>query len=90
MILFIQEHRKCFLFWNKGDYMTKVKDFFSDMKLEVKRIRWCKGKELLKNVIVTILTIVFFALFFMAIQYIVALVKMIDFKSIVNAISDWF
>lgn len=70
--------------------MTKVKDFFSDMKLEVKRIRWCKGKELLKNVIVTILTIVFFALFFMAIQYIVALVKMIDFKSIVNAISDWF
>ena len=70
--------------------MSKIKDFFSDMKTEAKRIRWCKGKELFKNVIVTIFTIVFFALFFMAIQYIIALVKMIDFKSIVNAISDWF
>ena len=70
--------------------MTKVKDFFSDMKSEAKRIRWCKGKELLKNVLVTIFTIVFFALFFMAIQYLIALIKMIDFKSIINAISDWF
>ena len=34
--------------------MTKVKDFFSDMKAEAKRIRWCKGKELLKNVAVTV------------------------------------
>ena len=70
--------------------MTKVKDFFSDMRAEAKRIRWCKGKALWKNVLITLLTIIFFALFFMAIQYIVALVKMIDFKSIVNAISDWF
>ena len=70
--------------------MTKVKDFFSDMKAEAKRIRWCKGKELLKNVMVTIFTIVFFALFFMAIQYFIALVKMIDFKSIIRTVSDWF
>ena len=70
--------------------MTKVKDLFLDMKTEAKRIRWCKGKELFKNVIVTIFTIVFFALFFIGIQYLIALVKMIDFKSIVNAISDWF
>jgi len=70
--------------------MTKVKDLFLDMKTEVKRIRWCKGKELLKNVIVTIFTIVFFALFFMAIQYLITLVKMIDFKSIINSIRDLF
>ena len=70
--------------------MTKVKDFFSDMKAEAKRIRWCKGKELWKNVLITLLTIIFFALFFMAIQYIIVLIKMIDFKSIINTIKDWF
>ena len=70
--------------------MEKVKDFFSDMKSEIKRIRWCKGKELWKNGLVTICTILFFALFFMLIQYIIVLIKMIDFKSIVDAIKGWF
>ena len=70
--------------------MTKVKDFFSDMKAEAKRIRWCKGKALWKNVLITLLTIIFFALFFMLIQYIIVLIKMIDFKSIINTIKDWF
>ena len=70
--------------------MEKIKDFFSDMKAEVKRIRWCKGKELWKNVVITILTVVFFALFFMLIQYIIVLVGMIDFKSIAHTISGWF
>ena len=70
--------------------MTKVKDFFSDMKAEAKRIRWCKGKALWKNVLITLLTIIFFALFFMAIQYIIVLIKMIDFSSIVETIKGWF
>lgn len=70
--------------------MEKIKDFFLDMKTEAKRIRWCKGKELWRNVLITILTIVFFALFFMLIQAIVALVGMIDFKSIAKTISEWF
>ena len=70
--------------------MEIVRDFFSDMKSEIKRIRWCKGKELWKNVLVTIATIIFFALFFMLIQYIIVLVKMIDFKSIVDTIKGWF
>ena len=70
--------------------MEKIKDFFSDMKAEVKRIRWCKGKELWKNVGITVLTIIFFALFFMLIQYIIVLIGMIDFKSIIHTISGWF
>ncbi len=70
--------------------MEKIKDFFSDMKSEIKRIRWSKGKDLWKNVLVTIITIVFFALFFMLIQYIIVLVKMIDFHSIVETIKGWF
>lgn len=70
--------------------MEKIKDFFSDMKSEIKRIRWNKGKDLWKNVLVTLITIVFFALFFMLIQYIIVLVKMIDFHSIVETIKGWF
>ena len=49
MLIFSQEStKKCFLFWNKGEFMEKIKDFFSDMKSEAKRIRWCKGKDLWK------------------------------------------
>ncbi len=70
--------------------MEKIKDFFSDMKAEAKRIRWCKGKELWKNVLITVLTVAFFALFFMLIQYIIVLIGMIDFKSIIHTISGWF
>ncbi len=91
MLIFTQEGtKKCFLFWNKGDFMEKIKDLFSDMKSEVKRIRWCKGKELWKNVLITVVTITFFALFFIAIQYIIVLIGMIDFKSIIKTISEWF
>ena len=70
--------------------MEKIKDFFSDMKSEIKRIRWNKGKDLWKNVLVTLITIVFFALFFMLIQYIIVLIKMIDFKSIIESVKEWF
>ena len=87
----MQKHEKSvFYFEIKGEIMEKVKDFFSDMKSEIKRIRWSKGKDLWKNVLVTIITILFFALFFMLIQYIIVLIKMIDFHSIVETIKEWF
>ena len=91
MINYMQKHEKgVFYFEIKGEIMEKVKDFFSDMKSEIKRIRWCKGKDLWKNVVITIITILFFALFFMLIQYIIVLIKMIDFKSIIETIKEWF
>ena len=58
------------------------------MKKELDRIRWCKGKELLKNAIVTIVFIIFFALFFVAVEYIVTLINKIDFSDIVERIND--
>ena len=70
--------------------MEKVKDFFSDMKSEIKRIRWCKGKDLWKNVLITIVTIIFFALFFMLIEFVVTSIMRIDFKSIIDSIKNWF
>ena len=68
--------------------MSKIKKFISDMKKELAKIRWCTGKNLLKNVIVTILFIIFFAILFVLIEYIVSLIKMIDFSSLIEKIND--
>ena len=70
--------------------MEKVRKLISDMKKELDRIRWCKGKELVKNAIVTIIFVIFFALFFTAIEYLVTLIMRIDFSSIVEKIGDLF
>ena len=70
--------------------MKKIKKFISDMKKELDRIRWCKGKELIKNAIVTIVFIIFFAIFFTLIEYIVTLIMRIDFSNIAERISDIF
>ena len=67
--------------------MGKIRDFFSDMKVEFKRIRWCKGKELWSNVLITILFFLFFAIFFVIIQYLIAGVSSIDFSSIIDRIT---
>ena len=70
--------------------MGKIKEFFSDMKKEVKRIRWCKGKELFRDVMITLLFILFFAVFFVLLQYLIAGIESVDFKSITEKISDIF
>lgn len=70
--------------------MSKIKEFISDMKKELNRIKWCKGKELLKNVIVTLMFVIFFAIFFVVIEYIISLIKMIDFEAIIERIMDLF
>lgn len=70
--------------------MSKIKKFISDMKKELDRIRWCKGKELVKNAVVTIVFIIFFALFFTLIEYVVSMIMKIDFKSLIEGIADLF
>lgn len=68
--------------------MSKIKEFISDMKKELDRIRWCKGKELVKNIIVTLIFILFFALFFVVIEYVISILRTIDFESIIERIND--
>lgn len=70
--------------------MGKIREFFSDMKKEVKRIRWCKGKELWNNIVITITFILFFAIFFVLIQYAVAGLESIDYSSLYERITDLF
>lgn len=68
--------------------MKKIKEFFSDMKKEVKRIRWRKGKDLLHDVVVTLLFILFFSIFFVVVQFIITTISHIDVSSIIERISD--
>ncbi len=68
--------------------MKKIKEFFSDMKKEIKRIRWRKGKDLLHDVVVTLLFILFFSIFFVVIQFIITTISHIDVSSIIERISD--
>ena len=70
--------------------MKRIKKFISDMKKELDRIRWCKGKELLKNAIVTIIFILFFAIFFTLIEFVVSLIMRLDLSNIIERIGDLF
>ena len=55
--------------------MKKIKNFFKDVKEEVSKVKWPTKKDMFKYSLTVILFIVFFALFFSAIDVVVALIK---------------
>lgn len=55
--------------------MKKIKNFFRDVKKEVSKVKWPTKKDMFKYSLTGILFIVFFALFFSAIDVVVALIK---------------
>ena len=55
--------------------MKKIKNFFKDVKQEVSKVKWPTKKDMFKYSLTVILFIVFFALFFSAIDVVVALIK---------------
>lgn len=55
--------------------MKKIKNFFKDVKKEVSNVKWPTKKDMFKYSLTVILFIVFFALFFSAIDVVVALIK---------------
>lgn len=48
--------------------MKKIKGFFKGIKKESKAVRWPDGKTLFKNSIITVTLLVFFGLFFYALD----------------------
>ena len=48
--------------------MKKIKGFFIGIKKESKAVRWPDGKSLLKNSVISIVLLVFFGLFFYALD----------------------
>ena len=52
--------------------MKKIARYFSGVKKEMSRVRWLSKKNLVKFSIATISFVVFFSLYFYAIDYITA------------------
>lgn len=55
--------------------MSKIVDYFKGVKKEVSRIRWTSKKELVKYSVSTVAFMVFFGVFFYAIDLLVALLR---------------
>lgn len=55
--------------------MKKIVEYFKGVKKEVSRIRWTSKKDLLKYSTATVVFMVFFSLFFYAIDMLVALLR---------------
>lgn len=59
----------------KGGRMKKIKTFFKDVKKELNKVKWPSKKNMVKYSVVTVVFIIFFALFFTALDLIIAFVK---------------
>ena len=67
--------RRCFYFGKKENFMTKIKKFFSEVKKELSKVKWPNRKDMVKYSIATISFVIFFAIFFYAIDLAVAFIK---------------
>lgn len=55
--------------------MKKIKAFFKGVGKEAKKVRWTSGKDLVKYSVVTIIMLLFFALFFYGLDLLFAFLK---------------
>jgi len=55
--------------------MKKVVDYFKGIKKEISRIKWTSKKDLLKYSVASILFVMFFGIFFYAIDILVAVLR---------------
>lgn len=55
--------------------MKKIKNFFKEVKKEISKVKWPDRKNMIKYTIITVVFILFFALFFLSLDLIIAFVK---------------
>ena len=55
--------------------MKKIFDYFKGIKKEISRIKWTNEKDLLKYSVASIVFVIFFGLFFYAIDFVVAILR---------------
>lgn len=55
--------------------MKKIFEYFKGVKKEISRIRWTNKKDLLKYSVSTVIFMLFFGVFFYAIDILVALLR---------------
>ena len=65
------------VFLKERKFMKKVKLFFKDVKKEISKIKWPNNKSMVKYTITTVSFVIFFALFFTAIDLLIALIRSI-------------
>lgn len=59
----------------KKSIFGKITGYFKGVKKEISRIRWTKGKELLKYSVAAVSIILFFCVYFYVIDMLVALLR---------------
>lgn len=59
----------------KGNVFDSIGKYFRGVLKEVKRIKWTSGKDLVKYSVASIVLILFFGLYFYAIDWIVLLIR---------------
>ena len=57
--------------------MKKIKDFFVSVKKEISKVKWPTKKDMIKYSVITVMFIVFFALFSVLLDFIIAYVKVL-------------
>ena len=62
------------MFFFGGICVKKIKQFFKGIKKETKAVRWPDGKSLYKNSVICVFMLVFFGLFFYALDAILGLI----------------
>ena len=62
---------------HKENIFKRIGKYFKGVGKEIKRIRWTSGKDLLKYSIATVVFVLFFGIYFYAIDWIVLLVRSI-------------
>ncbi len=55
--------------------MKKISNFFKDVKKEISKVIWPNNNNMVKYTTITIVFIVFFAVFFLSIDFVVAFFK---------------
>ena len=55
--------------------MKKIVDYFKGVKKEISRIKWTSKKDLVKYSVSTVIFMLFFGVFFYAIDMLVALLR---------------
>ena len=68
-------HVGVFILVKKGEFMKKLKKFFSEVKKELSKVKWPNKKDMFKYSIATICFVIFFAGFFYLIDLAVAFIK---------------
>lgn len=58
-----------------GNVFKRIGGYFSGVAKEIKRIRWTNKKDLVKYSVATVVFVLFFGLYFYAIDWIVLLVR---------------